>query len=113
MTTSRPSSRPASSSDLSLLGEHDRALKSNPREALVSDALKFGEQVGDFLRGLLQLAGPDLVKPAEAASAKKWVVVDANNISTGTIASLEFDASGACLRSDGGFPTVCRLSDVQ
>lgn len=48
-----------------MLGEQDRALKSNPREALVSDALKFGEQVGDFFRGLLQLAGLDLGNVAE------------------------------------------------
>ena len=50
---------------------------------------RFGEQMGEFLRGLLQVRSPILPAPVPRPSPEKWAVVDCT--STGVMTSLDLE----------------------
>lgn len=57
----------------------------------MTDAARFGEQLGDFLRGLLRTPSPSAQQAPKAAPARKWAVVDANEVRTGAMVSLDLE----------------------
>lgn len=57
----------------------------------MSDATHFGEQLGDFLRGLLRTPSAAAQRSPEAVHASKWAVIDANEMVNGTMVSLDLE----------------------
>jgi hypothetical protein len=60
----------------------------------VSESHKIGEQVGDFLRGLLQVKSTDTAQKV-LPEKKKYIVVDSTETSTGTTVSLDMESDGS------------------
>jgi hypothetical protein len=61
------------------------------REASMSDTARFGELMGDFLRGLLGAPSTFAQHSSEAAPTRKWAVVDASDVNIGTMVSLDLE----------------------
>jgi hypothetical protein len=57
----------------------------------MSDVTRFGEQMGDFLRGLLRAPTALIPQTYEAVPARKWAVVDASEVASGTMVSLDLE----------------------
>jgi hypothetical protein len=57
----------------------------------MSDVTRFGEQMGDFLRGLLRAPVTLVPQTSEALPARKWAVVDASEVANGTMVSLDLE----------------------
>jgi hypothetical protein len=61
------------------------------RERPMSDATRFGEQMGDFLRGLLRTPSALTPQASETVPTRKWAVVDASEVGSGTMVSLDLE----------------------
>ena len=66
----------------------------------MSDATHFGEQLGDFLRGLLRTPSAAAQRSPEAVHASKWAVIDANEMVNGTMVSLDLELDPARITSE-------------